>query len=48
MKKSYKKFYQYRIIKEKEKELEEARKYTKATSEMINEFNRTNKKSSDK
>lgn len=48
MKKFFKKFYQYKILKEKEKELEEAKKYIKATSEMINEFNRTNKKSSDK
>lgn len=41
MKKSYKKFYQYRIMKEKQKETEEARKYNKFTSEMLKEFDRS-------
>lgn len=36
-----KKFYQIKLMKEKQKETEEARKYNKLTSEMIKEFNRS-------
>ena len=40
MKNYKKKFFQMKIMKEKEKELEAARKYNRATSEMIKEFDR--------
>ena len=36
-----KKFYQIKLMKEKQKETEEARKYNQLTSEMIKEFNRS-------